>query len=314
MMTASQLRYADICDRYPGIPVFAQHWWLQAVHPSWDAVFAGDDNHMKGVWPYCRDKKLGVTLLRNPQLTPYLGPHVLYPHDMKAANKDAHAWETITDLMGQMPPSPYWNLAVAPGMKQAGIFKQHNLQLTVRQTFLMDLSQSEQQLMANMKDSLRKNIRQAATEITISNDPKALPLLYAFHKSTLGKKSRDIYHTLSTMEQLLQACIAHDAGALWVARQGETVQAIIWHVWDTECGYYFMGAQNPEASNNKAMSALIWQAIRQTQQQNIPTFDLEGSMDPGVERFYRGFGAERELYLVLQKNDSRLWRLKEWLR
>ena len=42
-------------------------------------------------------------------------------------------------------------------------------------------------------------------------------------------------------------------------------------------------------------------------------FDFEGSMDPGVEKFFRNFGGMRELYLVLRKNESLLWKLKERL-
>jgi len=34
-------------------------------------------------------------------------------------------------------------------------------------------------------------------------------------------------------------------------------------------------------------------------------------MDEGVERFFRNFGGERALYIVLRKNDSLLWKLKK---
>ncbi len=43
----------------------------------------------------------------------------------------------------------------------------------------------------------------------------------------------------------------------------------------------------------------------------LRTFDFEGSMDEGVERFFRTFGGERALYMVLHKNDSLLWKVKQ---
>jgi lipid II:glycine glycyltransferase (peptidoglycan interpeptide bridge formation enzyme) len=75
-----------------------------------------------------------------------------------------------------------------------------------------------------------------------------------------------------------------------------------------------MGAQKPGNDNYKAMPALLWHCIKEAKARCNTYFDLEGSMDPGVERFFRGFGGNRELYLVLQKNDSLLWKLKQMLR
>ena len=45
----------------------------------------------------------------------------------------------------------------------------------------------------------------------------------------------------------------------------------------------------------------------------ISQFDLEGSMDDGVERFFRNFGGDRVLYMVLMKNKSFIWRLKQMI-
>jgi lipid II:glycine glycyltransferase (peptidoglycan interpeptide bridge formation enzyme) len=62
------------------------------------------------------------------------------------------------------------------------------------------------------------------------------------------------------------------------------------------------------------MSALLWHAILEAKRKGNQWFDFEGSMDPGVERFFRNFGARRELYMVLRKNRSLLWKLVEKLR
>ena len=61
------------------------------------------------------------------------------------------------------------------------------------------------------------------------------------------------------------------------------------------------------------MSLLLWHAIKEAKKRGNKTFDLEGSMDEGVERFFRNFGAGRALYIVLHKNDSLLWKLKKMI-
>ena len=110
----------------------------------------------------------------------------------------------------------------------------------------------------------------------------------------------------------MDACVANDCCALWVAKdnKGKT-QAIAWQVWDDTCSYYFMGGQNPDTNSYRAMSLLLWQMIREAKRRGSTTFDLEGSMDEGVEKFFRNFGGDRALYIVLMKNKSLIWKLKQ---
>lgn len=306
--------YKTICEQHPEIPVCAQYHWLNAVCGQWDVAIARKGDNVRGVWAYPLEQKAGVALVRNPFFTPYLGPTVFFPHDMKESNRDGYEHEIIAELLKQMPKADVWSLSVQPGLKQAGLFKQHGLEQTVQQTFLIDLQQDETMLLGNMKDSLRKNIRQAQKEMTISAEPSALPALYSFYSAMLARKKKAPYMSQAAMQQLLDACTANDCGTLWVAKTGDTIHGILWHVWDGQCGYALSMGQNPESDNYKAMSLLMWHAIKESKRMGQQIFDCEGSMDPGVERFYRTFGGRRELYLVLSKNESAVWKLKQLIR
>ena len=77
-MTNKEL-YIKICQQTKGVPVFEKPWWLDAVCAQWDVVIAKKGAQLTGAWPYPVEKKLGVTLLRTPMLTPYLGPLVFFP-------------------------------------------------------------------------------------------------------------------------------------------------------------------------------------------------------------------------------------------
>lgn len=307
-------RYIQICSGPNDVPLFLQPWWLDAVCSSWDVAIVDNGEQVAGAWPYPIEKAGGVTLLRNPRLTPYSGPHIFYPQDIKSSNKDGFEYDTIAALLPKLPAAKVWHLAIQPGIKQAGVFKQNGATPQVQQTFLIDLQQSEQQLLANMKESMRRNIRAAEKEITITNAPEYLPQLYEYQKSTLAGKGKKQFYSFSDLEKAVNASLAHDAGAIWVAKKADEVLAIIWHGWDTQNSYYLMGAQNPNTDNYKAMPTLLWHAIKEAKKRGNNHFDLEGSMDPGVERFFRSFGGERKLYLVLKKNISPLWKLKEMLR
>jgi len=309
-MDSNKALYTDICGKHQAVPVFAQPWWLGAVCDKWEVVLAKKGEHVIGAWPYPVESKMGIPMIRTPRLTPYLGPVVFLPPDIKSTNMDSFEHEAVSGLMKQVPKTPVWNLALQPGLNQAGVFHGAGLTTTVRQTFLLPLDAPEEALLGQMKETMRRNIRQSEAELEIVRDNSCIKDLYRFHKHTLGKKNKELAYTEKDMAALLAACDKHDAGCVWVARSGSQIQAAIWQVWDATRSYYFMGGQNPEAQGYKAMSVLLWHAIKTARARGLKTFDFEGSMDAGVERFFRGFGGTRTLYMVLQKNTSPLWQLK----
>lgn len=310
----SKEQYKHICEQHPELPVFLQHWWLDEVCADWDVAIVHNGDNIAGVWPYQTEKKASVTILRNPALTPYLGPHIFYPHDLKKSKRDNFEHETITTLLGKLPAAKVWSVALQPGIKQIGLFKEKELEIQTKQTFIIDATAGEETVFANLNEDHRRNIRKAEKELAITNEPSLLQQLYEFQKATLDSKQVGMFYSSKQMRSLFNACTQHNSTALWVAKKGDEVQAIVWQVWDADTAYYIMGSKNPAANNKKALTALLWHAIQHAIQLGKKAFDFEGSMDPGVEQFFRNFGGSRELYLVLKKNDSLLWKVKEKLR
>ena len=311
----NKMRYAGLCAANNDLPLFLHDYWLDAACGSWDVAIVKNGNAVSGVWPYPIQKHAGITIHRNPALTPYLGPHIFYPPDLKESKRDNFEHETIAALLQQLPRFDVWAAALNPGLKQAGLFHHAGFTSAMRQTFIMDLAgHSEDEIFARLHEDYRRNIRKAAQELTITNDEGLLPKLYQFQQETLGRKKLKMSYPLCYMKQLYSAAKSHDRTALYVAAKGDQPQAILWHLWDDVRAYYLVGAKNPAVKDSRAVTALIWHAIRESHATGKISFDFEGSMDPGVEHFFRHFGARRELYPVLTKNDSLLWRLKSLIR
>ena len=74
---------------------------------------------------------------------------------------------------------------------------------------------------------------------------------------------------------------------------------------------YLNPASNTDGRKSSAMFFLINNFISANAGQSM-ILDFEGSMVPGVARFYRGFGAEPELYFPLKIN--RLPVLLRWIK
>ena len=311
---SNKATYKTICEQHKGIPVFLQYWWMDAVCKEWDVAIVHNGDKVSGVWPYAIENKSGVSIRRSPVLTPYSGPHVFFPPDLKESKRDNFEHETISALLDKMPEAKVWFLCIQPGLKQAGLLKASGFEIQVKQTFLADLHHGIDTVFGRLNEDYRRNIRKADAELKVTEEPQMLAKLYEYQKATLNSKDLQVYHSLEQMQAVFDACKAHDSTALWVAKKDNAVQAIVWQVWDDDRAYYLAGAKNPAEKDNRAMTALLWHAMKEAMHRGKKTFDFEGSMDPGVEKFFRNFGGERELYLIIQKNDSLLWKLKEKLR
>lgn len=306
--------YTQYCSESDA-PLFHQPWWLDATGVSWVPLVSHKGDHIAGIWPVCLEKKGGIIISRNPPLTPYLGPHVSFPGDLKDSKRDSFEHQTVADLAAGLPHSRVWALALRPGFKQAGLLQKTGFSISARQTFLVDLRSAEEEaLFLRLHEDYRRNIRKAAQEIEIANEPAELETLYQFQKATLTRKGHSIHYSFPYMSRLFDTAAAKGQTALWTARKDGHIQAILWQLWDKSRSYYLVGAQAPDSKEAKAVTALIWQAIRHSKQLGLQSFDFEGSMDPGVEAFFRNFGGQRELYLVASKENSLLYKLYQKLR
>lgn len=60
--------------------------------------------------------------------------------------------------------------------------------------------------------------------------------------------------------------------------------------------YYLAGAVSPAHRNSGVMSALLLEAMRMGRREGKREFDFEGSMNPGIARFFKGLGGKELEY------------------
>src|SRR5690606_32638192 len=102
------------------VPLFLKDWWLDAVCKDWDVAIVHNGDKIAGIWPYAQEQKINVSIIRDQVLTPYMGPYVFYPHDLKPSKRDNFQYETITALLEKMPDAKVWHISTFPGLKQVG--------------------------------------------------------------------------------------------------------------------------------------------------------------------------------------------------
>jgi len=182
----------------------------------------------------------------------------------------------------------------------------HNIQPP--RTIIIDIKDSEEQILARMKQKTRYNIRLAEKKGVIV---RAWDNIESFHNMMLitggrdefGVHSREYYqraYDLLHPKQMGELLVAEYEGkplaALFVARNGDRA-------------YYLYGASTDEERNRMPTYLLQWEAMKWAKARGCEEYDLWGVPDEdestveasfetrhdglwGVYRFKRGFGGE----------------------
>jgi Acetyltransferase (GNAT) domain len=286
------------------LPLFFQPWWLDtACGGAWAVVLAKNaEGKIIGVLPYVWQKRWGLKGIDMPALTPYLGPWYDFPEGLKKANRYALEHEVQAQLLGQVPVAWFFRQRWHPQLHNALGFRWQGFQLDIKYTYCIDLQQTD--LSDHFTPALRNNIRNARKlyQIVKSTSPESF---YALNQLSFAAQKMKMPYTAEQFERLFQASQEQQAGVLYWAIQEQTgaKEAAIWVLWDQHWAYLLASGRSAEAHNG-AVAILIEQAIQDAAASGLLVFDFEGSSLKGVEGFFRQFGGELKVGLVVKK-----WRI-----
>jgi len=178
-------------------------------------------------------------------------------------------------------------------------FKKSKKEVQPQKTIILDLTGSEEELLAGMKQKTRYNSRLASRsskfKCQISNQTTDASVFWELIRKT-AQRDRFSTHTKEYYEKLLDLPITK----LFTAEcQGEVIAAnIILFYGDT--AYYLHGASDYAHRNLMAPYLLHWEAIKYAKANGCKIYDFWGIDErkwPGVTRFKRGFGGREINYI-----------------
>lgn len=169
------------------------------------------------------------------------------------------------------------------------------------ETFIIDLTQSEKDLLAKMHQKTRYNIRLAkkrGVKVEIDGSQEAFERYLHLMAATIRRQNfyahTETYHRL--MWQTLKAKSSKSkantltAHLLTAKYQGKILAAWILFVFKKTL-YYPYGASSNEHRNVMASNAIMWEAIRFGKKLGLKEFDLWGKeKGKGFTHFKEGFG------------------------
>lgn len=311
-------QYATFCQNCPP-PLFHQPEWLNRTcgEEGWQPLlYSGPSGEVEAAWPLTYARKWGFRILRNPPLTPWLGPILAHPADSGPEQQQRLAHKAYTHFAEQLPSAPFFSQSCHPGFTNWLPFYWQGCRQTTRYTFRLDLSQDEAQLWQACKPALRRRIRkgQRSLHLAPGGDRAAL---YPDLLAKLRQAGTALGLSPSAFQSLWQWAEETEQGVLFSARApGEDrPRGQIGLVRDAHTAYALLiTSRDGKPSDSYTIPALLWACIQWSQTQGLSTFDFEGSMIPGVARLFAAFGARPVPYHYLYKYRNRFWELGEWLR
>jgi len=304
-------RYRQLTDVHRQLPLFFQPWWLDALCADWNVALVENDKDIQAVMPFQQEKKWGLRLLRHPPLCPYLGPY-FFIRSTQQQKQWGEEERLLTALLAQLPQYDYCQLTTVPGFENFPAFHQRQFKNSNRLTYLLEVSPSEEELFLQISSRLRQYIKSAQKSLRIELEQQPdLALFLSWHKNAFEKKGSPYPFSLPLIEKIVSAAEAHQASLFQTAfdEQNRPV-AMLWTPFDGQKSYHLLAATAPNSTHNGALGLLTWNAIKQAKTRGLKQYDFEGSMDKGIEAFFRKFGGQRIPYLQFEHCPSRLWRWK----
>lgn len=263
--------------------VYVQSWYLDLVSPGWDALVYGDYEY---VMPLTIRYKLGLSFLLQPMYAQQQG---IFPvADLQVQNSilsliQVHFKYIALHLhAGHLQPFP------------------EGFEVQYRKNCILPLSASYERLKDHFSKHTRRQIKKAADNgVFIVKGIPAAEYMDLKFTSGIGKPSQPV---MQTLKRIIEYGTTQGNGIIYAAYTRENALcAAAYFLFTKGRATYLNAVSSGEGKKVSAMHLIVDQFIREHSSTAL-TLDFEGSVIPGIARFYEGFGAENETYYCLKYN------------
>lgn len=276
--------------------IFQERWWLDAVaEGAWQAVEVVQGGQIVARMPVVLRRRFGFRIIRQPPLTPSLGPWVR-PACGNPAKQKQREKELLNELIDGLPQWDYFEASFHHRMTNWLPFYWRGFQQTTRYTYLLEHISDLDAVWGGLHESVRRNIRKARRQLRVGTDIR-LDRLLDFVELTFRRQGERLPFSRELMFRIDAACSSRGARRTFFAEDAQgRIHAVLYLVADEHYAYYLLGGADPQLRESGAQNLLLWEAIRCASDMGR-MFDFEGSMIEPVERIFRGFGARQVPYL-----------------
>ena len=278
-------RWDDCISQAPNGLVYAWSWYLDIVHPEWDALVEMEGDKYLSVMPITHKRKCFVNYLCQPFFVQQLGVFSLDPITPETTQAFLKAiprkYRLVEIRLNEKNP-------VEMSWQGIGIHRNH----------LLDLHRDYNSLSFEYHDNTQRNLKKSlkyGLQLVEGVSIQELIRLFRNDRGAMVKHWGDAEY--ARLERLTEAAITSSNAFVYGVKSSDNDEII--------CGALFMKSHHRItflfSGNSKvgkevqAMSYLIDKVIQMYSGQPL-VLDFEGSDDENLARFYHGFGGKPVSY------------------
>lgn len=261
-------------DSAIGLP-YCFTWYLDTVSPNWEALVSDDYDF---IMPLPLKKKCGINYLFQPQWTQQLG----------ILAKNSNLNQDITNkFIAKIPYLFYcFNINYTNNIKK----------ITPKNNLTLNLDCGVETIRRGYNQNTKRNIRKAQSynlNIGKLSSNEVFEFYCMENNDVVGTK----FHNLQT---LMATADINGVGRGYGVWDNDTLIAALFGIETKQRFIYLNPISSKQGKDKSAMFLLVDKLIEVYSKKRF-IFDFEGSMIPGVEKFYLGFGAKVEQYGELSR-------------
>jgi hypothetical protein len=301
-------KYKILCSNELSIPIYSRDWWLDCVcgENNWNVLLYNKDEAIEAAMPFYSPAKGMITM---PAFTQTMGiwfnPKF---EDTKYAKNLYRKQHICTHFIERLPATSYFLQNFHYTFTDWLPFYWKGFQQTTRYNYILPDISNLDEVENNIGKNIQKNIRCAKDKYHLEVKRNvSVDLFMEINAQTYQRQQKKAYQP-ELLKKLIKTVLSRNQGDIWGTFDEEGhLHAAVFITWQENCAYYIAGGGDIELRRFGGQILAMWQAICDVSKVSA-SFDFEGSMLPGVERFFREFGAIQKPFFVLSKGKMNLAR------
>lgn len=263
--------------------IYPYSWYLDLVSPGWEGLVRGDYD---AVFPLTWKEKFGITYLVQPVLTQQLGVFA------KEKSSDLVVRSFLDNI-----PSKFKHIDIS--LNSSNEMNNKEFKILRRINYELNLNLNIDPIRSGYSTNTKRNIQKS-----LQNQLKIRKIDIEDYISLRQESDRKNFNTehYQWLNNLFTGIIDQGSGELIGALYNDKLCAAILWVSSKTRLIYLNAVSNKVGKEKRAMFLMVDEYIGKNAGKDL-VIDFEGSMIPGVARFFEGFGAKPEKYTRIRKSS-----------
>jgi lipid II:glycine glycyltransferase (peptidoglycan interpeptide bridge formation enzyme) len=286
----------------PAIGVFGSKKWLSVYENKLTVVGIYKDEHqLIGGFYFMKTKKYGFTFLKLPPYTPHCGLSFISESKNKSSI-NSFSKEVISEVCSFISnhKSALAVLAFPSQIIDLQPFIWGKYKVIPNYTYRISLEKPLEEIKSNFDPKNRNVISKAIKEdVTVKENSLDKKTLFSFFVNSLSSTKANIYE-----KELKNIFLnfSDDSNSFSIdAFKNKELLGSVFCIYDKNNCYYLLGGVNKTSGIQGVNNLLVQKSIEKAKELGCKTFDFEGSMLKGVEKFFRSFGPDLIPYYTVNK-------------